>query len=152
MGFVVCLKGLGYVKSLSIGLPSSHVDICKAYRHIKYIKTAIREARREAEQTHQEYYLLAVELQQRSQMLMSASRGYVVVNSTVLTPNVSSTQGYYRTILTVQLLDHMISEVETRLPEANETLANGFFLLPCMMGTSPDWKIKAKSFLNYIPR
>ena len=53
MGFLVCLKGLRYVKSLTIGLQSSHVDICKAYRHIKYIKTAIQETRREAEQTHE---------------------------------------------------------------------------------------------------
>ena len=104
---------LAFTKGLSVNLQGRYVDVARAHREIESVKATIEGVRFNVSSFHDNIYSRAAQMAQS-------------VNVEESTPRISNRQqhrlniqaedcsSYYRLNLTVPLLDHLISELNTR--------------------------------------
>ncbi len=150
--FIVALvathRVLAYTKGLSVKLQGPYVDVARAHREIETIKTTLEGARSNVESFHDQIYTQASRIAQSVDTEEStprlASRQQHRQNITA-----SNCKEYYRLNITIPLLDHLVTELNTRFDTASsKNVVEFMHLLPPSAITSP--RSHRQSFANIL--
>ena len=126
---IVTKNVLAYTKGLSIKLQGRWQDIIRAHNNIGSVKKFLEDARRNVESVHsllfQEASLLASKVNIQPSLPRLASRQTKRANTPASTPT-----EYYKHTITIPLLDHLITELNSRFSEHSERAVKILTLLP----------------------
>ena len=132
--FIVALvlthRVLAYTKGLSVQLQGRYCDVVRAHQEIETVKTAVSKARSEIDTFHSRVYEQALAISQSIDVDESAPR---VARRQLHRSHVpaSNTSDYYKRSLTIPLLDHLISELNSRFDTScSQNLLEFMQLLP----------------------
>lgn len=116
--FIVALvfseKILGYTKGLNVKLQGRYVDIVQAHQDIESVKSTVKGAKSRVESFHSLPYQQAVRLGRSVDVEETKPRQTVRQQHRQNTPS-SSVSEYYKRNLTIPILDHLISELDSLL-------------------------------------
>ena len=121
---------LAYTRGLSVKLQGRYVDVSRAHRDIESVKAALKVARSRVDTFHEHVFEEAVRLGASVGIELSAPRlaGRQQHRSNVPAGTVVD---YFKRNLTIPLLDHIISELDTRFnPESSAVIVEFMQLLP----------------------
>ena len=132
--FIVSLlltqKILAYTKGVSVKLQGRYVDIVKAHQDIESIKSALKRVRSTIDHFHDVVYAEAVQLNQLVGVQESSPRLASRQQHRSNTPS-STVKEYYKLNLTIPLLDHIITELDSRFNSESSAIVVKFMkLLP----------------------
>ena len=132
--FVVSLvttqKVLSYTRGLSVKLQGRYVDVARAHRDIELVQNTLKKSWSNVDTFHNLVYEQVIVLSQSVGIVESVSR---LANRQRLRQNTpaSSPKEYYRRIITIPLLDHLISELDIRFnAEPSRVVVEFMQLLP----------------------
>ena len=141
MGFVVAWKALTLVKPLSIRLQLSSVDICKAYQHVSETMQSVQHVRDNVDDFNSKWLDIA------------KTKSEVVGADGPMIPrrcgrqrgrdNVPAEEPaeYYKRSITIPLLDHLLSQLQSRFSNDQQLVVRGLSLVPAiMMESDASWK------------
>ena len=130
VALVVTKEVLGYTKGLSVKLQGRYVDIVKAHKDVNLVLDTLKDARRNIDPFHNRIYATALSIASDVNVEESRPRTTVRQEHRGNVPS-SSTSEYYKRILTIPILDHLIAEVSERFSSRiTMTLAQVMLLLP----------------------
>ena len=100
-------------KDLCVKLQGQYVDVVRAHNDVEAVKSVIKEARSEVDRLHAKIYLEAITLAESVGVTESCPRISSVQLHRANTPadNISD---YYKRILTIPMLDDLITELDMR--------------------------------------
>ena len=128
---VVTQTILACTKGLSVKLQGRYVDVVRAHKDIEAVKSVVKGFRSEVDSFHDRYYQEALRLAALVDVEESAPRLAGRQQHRQNVPATSSAE-YYRLNVTVPLLDHMISELDSRFNSESSSVVVDFIqLLPC---------------------
>lgn len=130
VALVLTQRVLAYTKGLSVQLQGRYCDVVRAHQEIGTVKTAVSKARSEIDTFHSRVYEQALMISQSIDVDESAPR---VARRQQHRSNVpaSNTSDYYKRTLTIPLLDHLISELNSRFDTScSQNLLEFMQLLP----------------------
>ena len=115
--FVVALvlshNVLSYTKGLSVKLQGRYVDVVRAHNDVEAVKSAIKEAQSKVDRLHAKICREAIALAESVGVTESCPR----ISSVQLhraDPPADNISDYYERILTIPMLDHLITELDMR--------------------------------------
>ena len=151
--FVVALVAtqsvLAYTKGLSVKLQGPYVDVARAHREIETVKATLQGARSHVTSFHARVYTQATAMAQSVGVDESTPRLASRQQHRQNIPAQSCTD-CYRLNLTVPLLDHLISELNTRFDAASsQNILEFMQLLPSTITAKPS-RIDRKDFENIL--
>ena len=113
VALVLTQKVLAYTKGLSVKLQGRYVDVVRAHRDIERVKTTIRGVRSRVDSFHDQVYQQVHMLSQSIDVVETAPRQ---ASRQQHRQNIqsSSVSEYYKCTLTILLLDHLSSELDSR--------------------------------------
>jgi len=127
---VVTQTILAFTRGLSVKLQGRYVDVCRAHRDIESVKTALEAARSGVDTFHEHTFEEAARLGASVGIDESSPRlaGWQQNRSNV---PAGTPKDYYKRNLTIPLLDHIISELDTRFSSDSSAVVVEFMqLLP----------------------
>lgn len=127
---VVTQTILAFTRGLSVKLQGRYVDVCRAHRDIESVKTALEAARSGVDTFHEHTFEEAARLGASVGIDESSPRlaGWQQNRSNV---PAGTPKDYYKRNLTIPLLDHTISELDTRFSSDSSAVVVEFMqLLP----------------------
>ena len=128
---------LACTKGLSVKLQGRYIDAIRAHKDIETVTSVVKGFRSEVDSFHDQYYHEALHLAALVGVDESAPR---LASRQQHRQNVpaTSTAEYYRLNVTVPLLDHLISELDSRLNSESSSVVVEFIqLLPCTLYRKP---------------
>jgi hypothetical protein len=127
---IVTKEVLGYTKGLSVKLQGRYIDIVKAHQCVNLVHETLKDARRDIDPFHDNIYATALSLASDLNVEESRPRTTVRQQNRGNIPS-SSTSEYYKRLLTIPILDHLILEVSERFSShLTTTLTQVMLLLP----------------------
>ncbi len=130
VSLVLSQKILAYTKGLSVKLQGRYVDVVRAYQDIESVKKVIRGVRSRVDDFHSLMYQAVLTLSESVGVTESAPRraSRQQHRSNAPSDNVSD---YYKRNLTIPVLDHLSSELDTRFDaNCSQNLMEFMRLLP----------------------
>jgi len=130
---ITTMKCLSILQPLSIKLQKRDVDVYEAYSHIKDFKGELRDIRGEIEKYCSDWYSMATTTARKANIEPSMPR---VVGRQQHRSNVEAgtPKDYYKRALTIPLLDHLISEIDTYFDTYNDAVMSSLlYLLPALL-------------------
>ena len=133
---VVTKTILACTKGLSVKLQGRYIDVVRAHKDIEAVKSTLKEFRSNVESFHDRHYHEAFQLAALLDVEESAPR---LAGRQQHRQNVpaTSTAEYYRLNVTVPLLDHIISELDSRFNSESSSVVEFIQLLPCALYQKP---------------
>lgn len=132
--FVVTLvltqKILAYTRGLSVKLQGGYVDVTRAHKDIESVKVALKGARSQVDILHEHAFEEAVRLgtmvgtEESSPHLAGRQQHRRNIPADTVTD-------YYKRNLTIPLLDHIISELDSHFDSESSTVIAEFMQLLC---------------------
>jgi len=109
---ITMMKCLSILKSLNIKLQKRDIDVYEAYSHIRDLKGELQDIRGDIEKYCSDWYSMATTTARKANIEPSMRR---VVGRQQHRSNVEAgtPKDYYKRALTIPLLDHLISEIDT---------------------------------------
>jgi hypothetical protein len=151
--FIVCLvitaNLLHHTMSLTVQLQQRKIDIAESLKHINLLKAHLNKLCRTVEDVHDEYYDMAVELANNVKVEDELDR---ICRKQTARENypADTARDYYRVMLTVPILDHLIEQMEFRFPSKMCNIYNGFYIIPnnFLCCKEVDWKAQFMKFVD----
>jgi len=109
---------LAYTKGLSVKLQGPYVDVARAHREIKTVKAALQGIRSNVTTFHARVYAQASQMAQSVDVELSTPRLASRQHHRQNIPAQNS-QDYFHLNLTIPLLDHLLSELNSRFDAAS---------------------------------
>lgn len=134
---VVTHKIVGYTRGLSVKLQGRYVDVVRAHKDIESVKVALKGTRSRVDNFHNHIYEEATHLGATVGIEESVPR---LAGRQQHRKNVpaDTMMDYYKRNLTIPLLDHIISELDSRFDsESSAVLVEFMQLLPSTLLTTP---------------
>ena len=107
---------MAYTKALSIKLKGRYIDVVNAYQQVSFILTTLKDAREDVDSVHTRMYERALQtasaINVEDSLPRTTSRQQHRSNTTELT-----TSDYYKRVITIPALDHLIAEVDARFDQ-----------------------------------
>ena len=139
--FIVALvathRVLAYTKGLSVKLQGPYVDVARAHREIETVKATLQGVRSNVESFHEHIYTRASQIAQSVDTEESTSRlaSRQQHRRNIAAPNCTE---YYRLNLTIPLVDHLLTELNSRFDTASsKNIVEFIHLLPPSAITTP---------------
>ena len=130
VALVLTQKVVAYTKGLSVKLQGRYVDVVRAHRDIDTVKTTVRGVRSRVDEFHAQVYRQALMLGQTIDVVETAPRQASRQQHRQNSPS-SNISDYYKRNLTIPLLDHLSTELDTRFDAAcSQNLIEFMQLLP----------------------
>ena len=130
VALVLTQKILAYTKGLSVKLQGRYSDVVRAHREIETVKATIRGVRCRVDTFHSQVYEQVHMLSQTVEVVETAPRQASRQQHRQNTPSISVSD-YYKRILTIPLLDHLSSELDSRFDgSCSQNLIEFMQLLP----------------------
>jgi len=109
---ITMMKCLSILKPLSIKLQKRDIDVYEAYSHIRDLKGELQDIRADIEKYCSDWYSMATTTARKANIKPSMPR---IVGRQQHRSNVEAgtPKDYYKIALTIPLLDHLISEIDT---------------------------------------
>ena len=132
--FIVALaltqKVLAYTKGLSVKLQGTYTDVVRAHREVETVKATIRGVRSRVDTFHSNVYEQVLMLSQSIEVVEVAPRQASRQQHRQNIPS-SNISDYYKRTLTIPLLDHLSSELDSRFDAGcSQNLIEFMQLLP----------------------
>ncbi len=136
VALVLTQKVLAYTKALSVKLQGRYVDVAYAHREIQGVKDTLKRARSRVDNFHDLVYKEALEIACGVSVDESVPRLATRQQHRQNTPS-DNAQEYYKRTLTIQMLDFLITELDSRFDVAASLNITEFMhLLPSQLATS----------------
>ena len=135
---VIAKDVLAYTKALSVKLQGRYVDVVRAYNQITFAKSTLQSARDGVDSVHARMYNEAVQIATGVNVEESMPRrtGWQQHRSNV--PSSTPSQ-YYKRVLTIPILDHLISEMDRRFHhDSTSVVPQTMLLLPSTLAKSKE--------------
>ena len=134
---------LGYTKAITTSLQAEAIDVVAAARQINTVTTTLQQVRDNIDRHHAEWYqeVEAICLSEGLQVSLPrrCARQQHRSNMPADTPEV-----YYRRTITIPVLDHMISEFQTRFTSLQQQALQGLVLVPSALVVHDAGQAKVK--------
>ena len=104
---------LAYTKALSVKLQERYIDVVSAYNQISFVKTTLQSARDDVDTVHAWIYETALEVATKVGVDESMPRTSRRQQHRANVPS-SDPSEYYKRVLTIPTLDHLITEMDGR--------------------------------------
>ena len=150
--FIICLVVtnflLGLLQPLTSKLQGREVDIMAAYGEVDLVKNGLQRTRNEVEKIHTELYDRAQKVADYVGVQPNKPRTCARMANRE-NHNIVSTSDYYRSIVTIPFLDHLITEIDERFGNAPATVVKGFNAIPAIFLGKELHDLKAE-FLKFV--
>lgn len=123
---------LAYTKGLSVKLQGKWQDIARAYKDIKLVKESLSKVRESIDSFHCRWYEESCSLGSQVNVQPSVPRINNRQTQTANTPAISASE-YYKHTISIPLLDHILSELDSRFRESSERVTKFMSLMPPAM-------------------
>ena len=125
---VIATELLGYTKALSVKLQGRYVDVVRANRVVSLVKSALQRNREAVDLFHNRVYKKAIQIATMVNVEESAPRttGRQTHRSNV---PASCPSEYYCRLITIPMVDHLISEMNSRFNSQTSTIITEIMLL-----------------------
>ena len=130
---ITTMKCLSILKPLSIKLQKRDIDVYEVYNHIKDLRCKLQDIREDIEKYCSDWYNIATTTARKANIETSMPR---VVGRTQHRSNVEAgtPKDYCKRALTIPLLDHLISEIDTYFDPNNDPVMSSLLcLLPALL-------------------
>ena len=130
---ITMMKCLSILKPLSIKLQKRDIDVYEAYNHIKDLKGELQDIRGDIDKYCSDWYGMAKTTARKANIEPSMPR---VVGRQQHRNNVEAgtPKDYYKRALTIPLLDHLITEIDTYFDPNNDAVMSSLLcLLPALL-------------------
>lgn len=130
---VTTMKCLSVLKPLSVKLQKRDIDVFQAYNHIKDFKSELQDIRGDIEKFCTDWYSMATTTARKADIEPTMPR---VVGRQQHRSNVEAEtpKDYYKRALTIPLLDHLISEMDTYFDPNNDAVMSSLLcVLPALL-------------------
>lgn len=131
---VVVSNSLSYLLPLTKSLQSESKDIVQAVQEISHLEGALKDLRTNIDRTHTEWFMEIEEMCQSSEVAINLPRLCGRQQNRANVPAQTPTDCYWRTI-TIPVLDHLISHIQSRFSEHQKTALLGLHLIPSIIVT-----------------
>lgn len=111
VALVIAKDVLAYTKALRVKLQGRYVDIVRAYNNITFVKTTLQCARDDVDTVHARMYETALEIAMKVGVDESMPRTTMRQRHRTNVPS-SNPSEYYKRVLTIPTLDHLITEMD----------------------------------------
>ena len=125
---------LRYLLGLTCSLQSEAKDIVQAVSEVNSVKATLHDVRENVDQYHSKWFADVQQMCDSIGVEPSLPRlcGRQHHRSNVPGQNPSE---YYRCTITIPMIDHLLSELETRFSKHQQTALQGFYLVPSILAT-----------------
>ena len=138
VALVITRDVLAYTKALSVKLQGRYVDVVNAYNQISFVKTTMQCARDDVDTVHARIYETALEIASKVGVDESMPRISSRQQHRANVPS-SDPSEYYKRILTIPTLDHLITEMDGRFHHDSASIVCQIMLiLPSALAESED--------------
>lgn len=144
---VAVSRCLEVTRPLTKQLQSSSFDAVASKDKVNLLYTMLRKMRLEISDKHKSWYDEAVVLAEKVGTVPTKPRTVGRQKHRANQPADSPSE-YFRCIVSIPFLDHLISQIELRFSERNTSIFNAFYVLPTNVVSNRDWKQMFASFLE----
>lgn len=138
VALVIAKDVLAYTKALSVKLQGRYVDIVRAYNQIAFAKATLQSARDSVDSVHDRMYNEAVQIATKVNVEESMPRTTGRQRHRSNVPSSTPTE-YYKRVLTIPALDHLISEMNRRFHhDSTAIIHQTMLLLPSTLAKSKE--------------
>ena len=134
---------LQYLLSLTCSLQAEAKDIMEAVTEVKHIFTALKKVRENITVHHREWFTAIEQMCDTAGVTPTLPRLCARQRNRSYFP-AQNPCDYYRQVISVPLLDHLISELESRFSSHKQTALQRLYLVPAVLVT--------KSFEEIVPK
>ena len=128
ISLVITKDVLAYTKALSIKLQGRYVDVVSAYNHVSLVLTTLKSARENVDSVHARLYDRAMQIASTVNVQESLPRTTNRQQHRSNTPALSASE-YYKRVITIPALDHLIAEIDTRFHHDSSSVVCQIVLL-----------------------
>ena len=153
VALVITRSILSYTSAVTELLPKKSNDILQAYQLIESVKAQFHDIRANVNIFHEELHKVALELAEKVQLQESMPRS---CNRQVHRDNqpYSNWSEYYKYIIIIPLVDHVVAHLQSYFSSSNITVTNGFYLVPHVLykannNNNVNWRENVWSFLKF---
>ena len=118
---LVAKELLGYTKALSVKLQGRYVDVVRAYNEVSFVKSPLQSTRESVDSFHSLVYSKALEIAESVDVQESMPRTTGRQHNRSNVP-ASCPSEYYQRVVTISVLDHLISEMDSRFNSRTSSL------------------------------
>ena len=140
---VIASTCLNYLLALTRSLQAEAKDIVEAMSEINHVKTALRNIRENVDVHHGEWFAKVERMCDSVGIEPSLPRVCGRQHHRANVPAQTPCE-YYRCIITIPVLDHLISELDTRFSKHQQTALQGLYLVPSVLTTLEVEEISSK--------
>ena len=138
VALVIAKDVLAYTKALSVKLQGRYVDVVRAYNNISFVKTTLQCARDDVDTVHARMYESALEIATKVGVDESLPRISRRQQHRANVPS-SNPSEYYKRVLTIPTLDHLITEMNGRFHHDSASIVCQIMLiLPSTLAESEE--------------
>lgn len=138
-------EALSLLRGLTTKLQSKGIDIMTAYQDVQIVAGAVKEMRKNVEDTHKQIYSKAVDRATNFSLSVGTPRICGRQKNRANAPAATS-EAYYKNNVTIPFLDHLSQELESRFGDDQQGVVQGWAAMPEMMKKLPDWKTSFRLF------
>ena len=125
---------LCYLLSLTCSLQAEAKDIVEAVAEVNHVIVALKKVREDIDACHRQWFTTVEEMCESSGVEASLPRICARQRHRSNIPAEDACE-YYRRVISVPLLDHLISELESRFSSHKQTALLGLYLVPTVLET-----------------
>ena len=148
--FIFCLvvvsRCLEVTRPLTKQLQSTTFDVVAANEKVTLLFATLQRVRREILELHSQWYTEAESLASVDVVPSKPRTAQRQIHRAIVPAD--SISQYYERSVTLEFLEHLTSQLQTRFSDRNMTVLNGFFAFPAKVVSLSDWKQKFLSFLD----
>ena len=138
LGFIIALiiakELLSYIKPITISLQRSHTDIVNAFGHVNAKIASLKDVRERIGTFHGTWFEKAAQLAEQLEVPVCMPRLCGLQRNRNNVP-VTDPEGYYRAVITIPFVDHLVTELETRFSQHQKTVISASSLVPKILLT-----------------
>ena len=147
VSLVVVCHCLQITRPLTKQLQSPQMDVVKCLEKVNLLFSMLKRYREEIDHRHKFWYEEAVSLAETVGTVPSKPRIASVQQNRSNTPS-DTVSEYYRRILSIPFMDHLITQISARFCDRNVAALDGFFGLPSEVVCYKDWRPKFRRYLS----
>ena len=147
VSLVVVSRCLQITKPLTIQLQAPQMDVVKCVEKVTLLFAMLKRYREEIDHRHKSWYEEAVSLAETVGTVPSKPRTASVQRNRSNTPS-DTVSEYFRRVLSIPFIDHLICQISARFCDRNVAALNGFYGLPSEVVCGKDWRSKFRRYLS----
>lgn len=128
IAFITCRNALRYVKPLSISLQSRSIDIYTAMDEVSHVISTVHKCRDTIDSYSNVWYQEALSLSELVDAPEPRVPRMCMRQNNRLNTTSDNPEQYYRRIVVIPLIDHLLSELESRFSPMQQRLVKGISL------------------------